>query len=300
MSGAGIIPWNPSLAASFLHHLNLRQEIKENSRKTKPKECCRSNRDARRKTTWSSGAGATSGQVEHDFDGACLSRASCTVKGGCDVLRGEAKAVGDERHHIHLLAGHQVQAEWVLHSNKTTIRVGPLDNTCLLARRQLLTSTFSKASCTQEKTCAMPSEKSPLVPCWHVALVHHATCYEPIPMMLRFGMYWGEARVEVRAHRVGIAEGSHEVNLLAVDGGEGQVRMIAAHPHRDHLASRDDRVNGRLKGVNYSVGQEQQQPHQEILMCRHIKSRLPNVACILTPTCSSSLFAAVEEKFAEC
>jgi hypothetical protein len=44
-------------------------------------------------------------------------------------------------------------------------------------------------------------------------------------------------REVAEAHRVGVSEGAQEVDLLAVDGGEGQVRMIAAHAHRDHLAS---------------------------------------------------------------
>lgn len=50
-------------------------------------------------------------------------------------------------------------------------------------------------------------------------------------------------REVAEAHRVGISEGAQEVDLLAVDGGEGQVRMIAAHAHRDHLASSDHGVD---------------------------------------------------------
>ena len=55
-----------------------------------------------------------SGQVEHDLDGARLGGARGAVEGGRDVLGREAEAVRDERQHVHLLAGHQVQAERVL------------------------------------------------------------------------------------------------------------------------------------------------------------------------------------------
>jgi hypothetical protein len=65
--------------------------------------------------------GASSGQVEHDFDGARLSGASGTVKCSRHILWSEAKAVGYERHHIHLLAGHQVEAEGVLHNTSEVL-----------------------------------------------------------------------------------------------------------------------------------------------------------------------------------
>ena len=62
-----------------------------------------------------------SGQVEHDLDGAGLCRTCCAVKGGGHVLWGEAKAVRDERHDVHLLAGQQVEAERILHSRIATL-----------------------------------------------------------------------------------------------------------------------------------------------------------------------------------
>ena len=111
----------------------------------------------------------SSGQVEHDLDGARLGGAGRAVEGGRHVLGGEAKAVRDQGHDVHLLAGHEVQAERVLQGKQDASDTHKAADGRMLGCRLGLVAINKSAGMKIPSICmcrAAGREQS--IPCWRI------------------------------------------------------------------------------------------------------------------------------------